>query len=957
MTSVAGTASPYLASQGIGTATTAAFRVGAVDDATLVRLCPGLRKLTGVGLNLPTFDPRDPGVPVGVVRLTPAQNLHRFISPPAGIACPADLDRHHRVVLVDNPLQAMRLHEAGVAGVAHVEDPAVLPPLAAWFAARDVVLLSIKSAGLAALRAGLGERGTAMRGFLIPAEVERISDEVRAVLGLPPRVVAAPPTSPLSLVTVRDLYEYAVRQMESAAGIDALRAAGMDHPDLIAAYRPGFLPDRYRDLLPADQRHHFDRDWKGNALVLPAFDERGVVVDLLSCKPTSTHCTRSLWSEPRGLLAPVLATACEHVIVTDTPRRLGRLTRDGLPPLLLRGVEDAQANAARLVAGGVRSVEIHAHAAGDAIGEALSAVGISVRVVRNPAGAHLAAVAARRRSKRAEAAEAAPIPAPIVEEETRSAHAAEPVAAPDVAPAPVVPVPAAPVAPPPIAPPAPLPTLVLQEHDRQGERAIFRFGAGTYTVTLPPRPTSTLTVLVAGPTRTQPMSCDLAVEAARRRNAAMLALNTGLPGPEVAAALVALLPAVLALVEPVAPTIAPLNPVSVPMRADERDEAMALLTAEDLVERWATSLAHLGADPADPATTITLLAAISRLSDRPLWAVLTAALPSERFPAITAIAQATPPDQVIHITRLTAEALNHQDPDGLRHKLLVLGDAAEISDRAATSLRLLHDRGVIATSSVERSVQHAGLKTRVVEVQGPIAVLAASVAALPHGLDHHLFAVPVDDSPEAQTRQRQAEVAPMADPATLASAQRRRESAIRRLHNAQRLLIPRPVAIPDLAVIALPAALARNRLHHDTLVGLIQASALLHQHQRPTVEGCVIATTADADRAVRLLHHVAALQSAGMSRPAHRMLTALWSGKRTRFTMDDLDALLPGWTRWSYRAALAELVALDFIAAGRGGRGKRREYALVASGPRSTSAAPLRLPVPGSTTPAEVAHG
>ena len=87
------------------------------------------------------------------------------------------------------------------------------------------------------------------------------------------------------------------------------------------------------------------------------------------------------------------------------------------------------------------------------------------------------------------------------------------------------------------------------------------------------------------------------------------------------------------------------------------------------------------------------------------------------------------------------------------------------------------------------------------------------------------------------------------------------------------------------------------------------------------------------------------------------MLTALWSGKRTWFSMEDLDDLLPGWTRWAYRAALAELVALDFIAASRGGRGKRRAYTLVASAPRSTVDATLRLPVPGSTTPAEVAHG
>lgn len=385
------------------------------------------------------------------------------------------------------------------------------------------------------------------------------------------------------------------------------------------------------------------------------------------------------------------------------------------------------------------------------------------------------------------------------------------------------------------------------------------------------------------------------------------------------------------------------------MRADERDEAMALLKAGDLVERAVAALAHLGADATDPATSLALLAAISRLSDRPLWLALSATMPSERFPALAAIAQATPPDQIVHVTRLTAEALNHHDPEALRNKLLLLGDAAEISERAATSLRLFHDRGVLTTSTVERSTQHGGLRTKVAEVHGPVAVLASATTALPHGLDHHLFGVPVDDSAEAQVRQRQAEVAPMADPAALAASQRQRASAIRRLHNAQRLLIPRPVAIPDLGSITLPAALARSRLHHDTLVGLIQASALLHQHQRPTVEGCVVATGADTEIAVRLLHHVAALQSGGLTRRAHRVLTSLWSAKLTTFTMPDLHRLL-GWDRPAFRAALDELMRLDYIVAPRGVRGQFREYKLVAIGPSGSEVAPL----PAAP---EVAHG
>ncbi|MCK6491480.1 MAG: hypothetical protein L6R48_24790, partial [Planctomycetes bacterium] len=811
----------YLRDQGIGPETVAAFRIGTVSDADVARICPGQRKLTRAGLNLPTFDPRHPDILVGVIRLTPAQHLHRHIGPPAGIAAAPGLADAPRVVLVDNPLLGLRLHELGVAGVAIVEDPAVLAPLTDWLAAREVVTITTAKRGDLPLPAGITPVAT---GRIIGG-LESAPAAALTLLGLDPAAFRAAPVmaAPLDLRDVRDLHAFAVRQLESSAGMAALRAAGLDHADIVAAYKPGFLPAGYRDLLPADQRPHFDRAWKGNALLLPAFDAQGVIVDLMACAPASRHAARSLWPAPRGLLAPVLATACEDLVVIDTPCRLGRLIRDGTPPLLLRGVADAQANVTRLVAGGVRSVEVHAHRDGEAIAAALRAGGLTVTVARNPYGRHLAGLwQAPQEGAGSEGVEAA-VPA---------------AAAPPAPPAPV----------PPAAPtPATLPTLVLVEHDRQAERAVFTFGAGTYAVTLPHRATTTLAVAVTGPKRTQPACFDLGVEEARKRNGAMIVLSTGLPGPEVAAALVALLPAVLALVEPFAPAVAPLDPATIPMRADERDEALVLLKAGDLVPRVVSALGSLGADPDDPATTLALLAAVSRLADRPLWAALTATMPSERFPALAALAQATPADQVVHVTRLSAEALNHQDPEGMRHKLLILGDAAEVSERAATSLRLLHDRGVIATTTVERTTQHGGLRTRVVEVHGPIAVLSAATGALPHGLDHHLFSVPVDDSPEAQARQRLAGDESMADPGTLASAQRRRGSAVRRLHNAQRLLIPRPVAIPDLATITLPAALAGNRLHHDTLVGLIQARALLHQHQRPTVEGCVVATTADTD--------------------------------------------------------------------------------------------------------------
>ncbi len=84
---------------------------------------------------------------------------HAFIGVPRGLGGPTDLDRHLRVVLADAPFLAMRLHQAGVAGVALAEDPAVLPPLRDWLVGRDLVVAGYRRCGIDALVETLGTLG------------------------------------------------------------------------------------------------------------------------------------------------------------------------------------------------------------------------------------------------------------------------------------------------------------------------------------------------------------------------------------------------------------------------------------------------------------------------------------------------------------------------------------------------------------------------------------------------------------------------------------------------------------------------------------------------------------------------------------------------------------------------------------------------------------------------------
>ena len=277
-------------SQAIDAETAAALCMG-VDDATLARLLtPAQRRRLGDdGAWLRTCDPRRPDEVVGLVRLTPAQRKHTFTTnPPAGIACRPDLLEAEHIVLCDSPWHTLALYQAGVRAVALVEDPVVLPPLADAFLGKRITIASPKAAGIAAMRSGLGLAGGAATAVMLSSIPGRISAKVRAALGLAPAQAPEQPdqTACVSPRLLRDLHRYAEGRLQTAEGMAALRALGLDDADIMRAYRPGYLPVEFRDVLPAADRAAL-RGIKGNCVVLPAFDAHGVVVDLFIAKPGS----------------------------------------------------------------------------------------------------------------------------------------------------------------------------------------------------------------------------------------------------------------------------------------------------------------------------------------------------------------------------------------------------------------------------------------------------------------------------------------------------------------------------------------------------------------------------------------------------------------------------------------------------------------------------------------------
>ena len=882
----------YLAAQGISPETAAAFRVGHVSPAVLARFgLTGRRAPEAGGIIIPTWSPLAPKRTAGLIRLNFGQNKHRFLTPAVGIAGPGLIATAPRVVLAATPLLALHLHQAGVSDAALVEDSAVLPPLKDWLSGREIVVAGHRQPQLAALRAGLGSQGATARGVLI-SQSFHVSADVRRALGLgdAPRAVQ-PPITPhlLSL-----LHGYAVGRLATAEGHQALAACGFDTRVLLDAYKPGYIPADFRDALTdADRRALAGRRW-ARSLVLPAIDEHGGIVDLCVVQVADGgHVVASVWDTPRGLIAPVLTTAYQDIVITDCPRWIAHLSRHGMPALLFRGVADAQVNAGRLVAGGVRSAEVHAVKDGEEIAAVLRLAGITVQV----------------RGRGALAVVQSPDPAAMnpVEITTIAASSSrdQPSAALSSADG------------------ATRPTVELIRHDETAERAEFRCGESRLSVQVPWGASTTLNVAMTVGDHCHQEEFDLAVPAQRLRFALCASLRIGLPSAMIANALVDVLPQVQALAQPA--TVPAASVVAHAMSIEEHDAALALLRDGRLMDRLITDMERLGWVGEPETKAIVLLSAVSRLAPDPLWLALTATLANERFPAIGILAAITPPEHCIQVARLSDTALHHTDANALQHKLLLLDDATALSPAVATALRMLRSRGSLTAAVVERDPLQGVMRTRFTQARGPVAVITAAVGQLPDALAPHLFVVPVDESAEQAHRVLAARRRHAAMPGTSQTAQ-----ITTRLRQPQCLLEARPVIVPSMERVAIPSRLARNRTLQDALFGLITASALLHQYQRPFVDGQVVATATDIDLATRLVTSVALRMHDGLSLRAQRLLTALRAAKVETFTMEHATAL-PDWPRSTARRAIDDLIAADYAVALRGRQGQARSYLLLST--------------------------
>jgi hypothetical protein len=277
---------------------------------------------------------------------------------------------------------------------------------------------------------------------------------------------------------------------------------------------------------------------------------------------------------------------------------------------------------------------------------------------------------------------------------------------------------------------------------------------------------------------------------------------------------------------------------------------------------------------------IAYLAAVSRLLEKPLAIVVQSASSAGKSSLMEAVLDFVPEEQRESYTAMTGQALFYMGQKNLKHKILAISEQRG-ADAASYPLKLLQSEGKLNIASTGKDPVSGKLVTHDYEVEGPVMLFLTTTA---HEVDEELLnrciALTVNEDRE-QTRaihRRQREARTIEG-----HLLRRKRAKLVRLHrNAQRLL--RPIAVVNNHDVGeFPDTMTRARRDHMKLLTLIEAIALLHQHQREikhvslddeTLE-YIEATEADVKLARELADQVGLKPSLDELRPQARKLLAL----------------------------------------------------------------------------------
>ena len=404
-------------------------------------------------------------------------------------------------------------------------------------------------------------------------------------------------------------------------------------------------------------------------------------------------------------------------------------------------------------------------------------------------------------------------------------------------------------------------------------------------------------------------------------------------------------------------TMKPKAPSAAEIAKGDEDAALAFLRDPRLIERLQEDFDRTGLVGEPTNALAGYLAAISRKLTAPLAIIVQSTSAAGKSALMEAVLKLVPEEDRVHYSAMTGQSLFYLGEKDLKHKILAIAEEEGVR-QAAYALKLLQSQGELTIASTGKDPETGQMVTQEYHVEGPVMLFLTTTAIdIDEELLNRCLVLSIDESRE-QTRaiqQRQRSKRTLAGLIADAEA-----AAITTLHrNAQRLLKPLAVVNPYADQLTFLDERTRTRRDHQKYLTLIEAIALLHQHQRPvkTIDAprgtsanggtgaidYIEVAPSDIALANRLAHEVLGRSIDELPPQTRRVLggvCALVAEKMTaqglpradiRFTRRELRERM-GMGNTQIALHIDRLLDMEYVLAHRGGRGSSFVYELLFDG-------------------------
>jgi hypothetical protein len=263
---------------------------------------------------------------------------------------------------------------------------------------------------------------------------------------------------------------------------------------------------------------------------------------------------------------------------------------------------------------------------------------------------------------------------------------------------------------------------------------------------------------------------------------------------------------------------------------EEREEALQWLREPNLIGRLREAFHVAGIIGEESNTLVAYLAGVSRKLERPLAIIIQSASAAGKTTLMDAVLNFFPEEERVKYSAMTGQSLYYLGETSLKNKILAVVEEAG-AEKASYALKLLQSEGELTIASTGKDPATGKMVTQEYHVEGPVMIFLTTTAIdLDEELQNRCLTLAVDESTEQTGRIHQLQ----RERRTLAGliARAERKDVLKKLRNAQRLLLPVDVLNPYAPGLTFATARTRNRRDHEKYLTLIDAIALLHQHQR-----------------------------------------------------------------------------------------------------------------------------